>query len=201
MLSVAATSTSIGADGAALLRLQLAFQHSDAMVLPHFVEKKLLQQLQGMLESAEFAPRNLEILGGQDLAQHDRAGRALNLVLARPELFRWLERVTACGPIGEHQGSVMQLHGGQYLDWHDDMNDKRRALAITICLSDVAYQGGQFQLRRKLEPQRVFSHVHADAGTALVFATGPTLEHRVTPVVASAPRIVYAGWFLKAAAR
>lgn len=175
------------------------FQRLRALSVPDILEHQLLRQVQSVLATTEFSPRTLPALGRQDVGQQDRASGILNFVLARPALYRWLEQVTGCGPIGGIDGSVMRLRRGQYLDWHDDMNDQRRAVAITICLSDTPYDGGQFQIRRKESASLLFSHLHKASGTALVFDIGRTLEHRVTEIVSGEARTVYSGWFLKAA--
>ncbi|MDO8653369.1 MAG: 2OG-Fe(II) oxygenase [Undibacterium sp.] len=196
MLSIASTSTHIRDDTNEFLKLQQRFQHTHAIILSDILEHQLLNKLQKILETIEYFPRVIPV-GIQDVGKHNRASSILNLVLARPALYRWLENLLDCDPIIGVEGAVMRLSHGQCLDWHDDMNDERRALAITICLSDRPYQGGEFQIRRKKTKELLFSHLHSTLGTAVIFEINRELEHRVQEIHSAESRIVYAGWFLK----
>lgn len=198
MLNIAMTATHLQDNPAELARLDQQFKTAHAITLENVLEPGLLAKLQSMLVSTAFFPRTLPEIGVQEVGDQDRASSILNLVLGRPGLYRWLEQLTGCGPIGGVEGSVMRLSQGQFLDWHDDMNDPRRALAVTICLADLPYEGGHFQLRRKKSSELSFNHLHTQSGTAVIFEINPTLEHRVTEIQSVQPRTVYAGWFLKA---
>ena len=90
----------------------------------------------------------------------------------------------------------MRASHNDALDWHDDLHDTSRRLAIIVNLSDRPFAGGQFQLRRKGESELLLRHNHPQAGSVLIVAVRPELEHRVTPVSDGGPRRIYAGWFL-----
>jgi len=196
MLNISATTTEVLPDPKRYQTLCQEFDQRHAIILPHMVDNRLLQKMLVTLEGAIFSPRELESLGIQEVDNMDKAGRILSLVLARPPLFKWLHDVTNCGPISGCEGRVTRINPGQSLDWHDDMNDERRCLAITIGLSDQSYKGGDFELRRKGSPEVIFHYRHTTPGTAVIFKINRCLEHRVTQIVAGG-RTVYAGWFLK----
>lgn len=119
------------------------------------------------------------------------------MLLHREPLFRWLERVTRCGPILAVDGRVVQTHPvyGDELDWHDDMGGPVvRRLGVTMALASPPYQGGLFEMRL-VGGSSLIRFKHDTPGTILVFKVDAGLEHRVHPLTAGGPRRVYTGWF------
>jgi hypothetical protein len=139
-------------------------------------------------------------VGDRLLERPGHGGAGLLHALRRPDIFRWLEDITACGPINDVQGDIVRHDPTcpQGLDWHDDTSDRGRRLAITINLDDRPYDGGVFEVRRRGETALLTRHVHRRVGETLIFGVDRRFEHRLTPVTTSA-RTVFAGWFLSEA--
>jgi hypothetical protein len=146
-----------------------------------------------------FEPDEVAGLGHREIENPQRAGRTISLALKRAELIDWIERATGCGPLETVEGRVVRARANNHdqLLWHDDLDNARRRLAITINLSEHSYEGGVFELREKRSHTLLASHRHIEAGTALIFDVAYDIEHRVLPVTSGGPRCVYTGWFFR----
>ena len=195
-VSVSATETVVDRDPSTVRRARDAFARYGALFVPDLLDPDLGRMLRGIVAGAGFAP-DVAGAGTRATETPDRAGTALRLILARPELLAWLERVTGCGPIDRAAGAVTRLTAGSghALDWHADMVEGRR-LAITIDLTGTPYEGGALELRDRPSGVVTLRHVHRETDGALIFGIGRDLEHRVLPITAGGPRTVFAGWFL-----
>ncbi|MEO9129904.1 MAG: 2OG-Fe(II) oxygenase [Sphingomonas sp.] len=161
------------------------------------IEPGLLKSLMSLCRDGSFTSDEVKGLGHREVESPQRAGRAITLALKRAALIGWLEGVTGCGRLGNVEGRVVRALANNHdqLVWHDDLDDPRRRLAITINLSEQPYEGGLFELRDKRTHDLLARHLHVEPGTALVFDVAPDIEHRVLPVTAGGPRCVYTGWF------
>jgi hypothetical protein len=174
-----------------------AFRAQPALILPGLLDPALLGMLLARCRSGRFVEESVAGLGMREVEAPQRVGRALNVLLHRAALLRWIEAATGCGALNGVSGRVVQIRakGGDALDWHDDLNEPTRRLAVTIDLSDVPYRGGLFELRHATSGAPLLAHRHAAPGDALIFAVRRGLEHRVRPLTDGGPRRVYAGWF------
>ena len=173
------------------------FAERQALMLPGILEEKLLARLCSIGEEACFAPYDLGSIGQEQVETKHQVSRSLNFLLSRPALLRRLESLTGCGPLASIGGNLgrISVGTGEHLGWHDDMNEPSRKIAISICLSEVPYEGGEFELRAKKATTR-FAHQHRTPGDAVIFRIDAGLEHRVKPVLSGGPRLVYSGWFI-----
>lgn len=173
------------------------FRKHHAIVCRDLLDPALLATLLARCRSGRFVDESVTRLGTREVEAPQRVGRALNVLLNRAPLLRWLEAATGCAPLDSVAGRVVQTRANDHdaLDWHDDLNEPNRRLAVTINLSDAPYRGGTFELREAASGALCLSHLHARAGDALIFAVRRGLEHRVLPLLSGGPRRVYAGWF------
>lgn len=163
-------------------------------------EPGFLSALRGLCERGSFVADTVEKLGDREVEQPQRAGGAITLALQRAGLMRWLESATGCGALTRVGGRVIQARANNHdqLDWHDDLYDPQRRLAVTVNLSEAPYEGGLFELRDVRTREMLTVHHHAAPGDLMIFDVAADLEHRVLPVTAGGPRRVYTGWFFKA---
>jgi hypothetical protein len=175
------------------------FRRQRAIVCPGFFQDALLSKLIERCRTGEFCPDAAGGLGSREVESPQRVGGAINILLQRAPLLRWIERATECGPLATVAGRVVQTlaNGSDRLYWHDDREDTGRRLGITINLSDAPYDGGVFEMRIKRRDRIEWAFRHETPGTALIFDIRPNLEHRLLPLVSGGPRRVYTGWFMQ----
>lgn len=198
-LRVSATKTTLPRDPCHWEKLRETFRDCHVIAIPGFLDVGFVSLLRGFLEKSVFRAQPIVQLGERHVeAPPGIIGKALTAGLRRPNLLRFLEETTDCGVLGSVEGELATYtpQPRQALSWHDDRNDPRRRLAITINLGDAYYEGGTFELRKKHSGQLLCWHTHRAVGDALIFRVSDDLEHRVVPVLAGGPRHVYAGWFL-----
>ncbi|MES2441764.1 MAG: 2OG-Fe(II) oxygenase [Pseudomonadota bacterium] len=163
-------------------------------------EPGFLGTLRNLCNRGHFVAETVDGLGDREVEAPQRAGGAITLALQRAGLLRWLEAATGCGPLGTAEGRVVQARPNDHdqLDWHNDLYDPQRRLAVTVNLTETPYEGGLFELRTVRTRETLTAHRHAAPGDMMIFDVTRDLEHRVLPVTAGGPRRVYTGWFFKA---
>jgi hypothetical protein len=177
------------------------FSKYRAIACAKAVEPDLLASLMRLCREGHFESNEVKYLGHREVESPQRVGRALTHVLKRADLIGWVERATGCGSLETVDGRVVRARANNddQLLWHDDLDDPRRRLAITINLSEHGYEGGLFELREKRTERLLATHHHLEPGTALIFDVSHDIEHRVLPVTSGGPRCVYTGWFFTGA--
>lgn len=177
---------------------QNGFAIRKALLFEDVFAAPLFQSLMAQSAAAQFIHNDVEHVGTREIEQPQRVGKLISLLLARPEMLRWLERVTQVGPLRAVSGQLAQTraNGSDELVWHDDLSDLTRKLAVVINLSSANFEGGLFELRRKRSKEVLVSQKYHKPGSMMIFAVEPGLEHHVTPLLSGGPRRVYAGWYL-----
>lgn len=174
------------------------FAEQRAIVCRDVFDAALLDRLLTAARGTGFRADQVD-LGTREVEEPQRVGGTLNVLMQRPALFRWLEAVTGQTGLVGAEGRLVQARAGagDALDWHDDLGQPRRALGVTISLTDADYTGGLFEMRRVNDPATTRCFDHASAGTALIFDLGTEIEHRVHPVSSGGPRRIFTGWFMR----
>lgn len=177
---------------------QNSFAIRKALLLEDVFAAPLFQSLMAQAAAAQFVHNDVKHVGTREIEQPQRVGKLISLLLARPEMLRWLERVTQVRPLRAVSGQLAQTraNGSDELVWHDDLSDLTRKLAVVINLSSEDFEGGLFELRRKGSKEVLVSQKYHKPGAMMIFAVEAGLEHHVTPLLGGGPRRVYAGWYL-----
>ena len=194
--SIGASQTEMCADPAPWAA---CFAEQRAIVCRDIFEPALFDRLFAAARGTQFREDHVAELGTREVEDPQRVGGMINVVLSRPSLFRWLEAVTGRIGLAGAEGRLVQTRagGGDALEWHNDLQQARRALGITISFTDAVYDGALFEMRRVDDPASARSFAHARAGTALIFDLGSDIEHRVHPLSSGGPRRVFTGWFMR----
>ena len=195
--AIGAARTELFADPAPWAAL---FAEQRAIVCRDVFDAPLSARLMAAARVTQFREDEVD-LGTREVEEPQRVGGTINVLLQRPDLYRWLEAATGRTGLQGAEGRLVQTRAGagDALDWHDDLGRPCRALGVTISLTDAAYSGGLFDMRRVGDPASTRSFDHARAGTALIFDIGADIEHRVLPVSSGGPRRIFTGWFMREA--
>ena len=163
--------------------------------LPGFLDQELLRQLTQDIEKAGTYRVN-DRDGSESTIDENPATATFLFLMNDPYLLRVIEKITNLKPLGCFMGRCYQMNASRKdkMRWHDDLVDDRR-VAISVNVSPRVYQGGVLKIRssrtkKVLEEVPNFGH-----GDAVIFRIAPDLEHCVSPVEGSAPKIAFTGWF------
>jgi hypothetical protein len=180
----------------ALDALRRYFDDHHALRLEQFLHPDLLAFVQASVRQASFYERDDDDIAREACMADNAMLAMMCLIMNDGHLFSAIHRITGCAPIGYFNGRVYALHAdaGHYDRWHSDMSDDRR-IGISINLSEGAFSGGVFELRRVTAEAAEWSAANTGPGDAVLFRISDDLRHRVTPVTGPVPRIAYAGWF------
>lgn len=179
--------------------LRESFERNHMLFFEQPFSPAILDMLMHRAASANFTANHVRNIGDREIEQVQSVGSTLNLLLARPVFCTWLEQATGLAPLKKTEGRLAQTraNAGHDLDWHDDIEDDKRLLAVVINLSDQPFRGGEFLLRRKGETEPFHTHNYTQPGSMMIFAVRQDLEHCVTEVISGGPRRVFAGWFMR----
>jgi hypothetical protein len=183
---------------------KMRFLSEHRLHLPQFLAPEVLALLTSRLARAPFRER----------VAHNVHPPAVDLKLAEPALhgaMRWMMsdplllstigNVSGVVGLDSFNGAVYRMTSQEkHRDsWHDDV-DGRRAVGITVNVSDGRFVGGELQMRRTATRELLWRFANIGEGDALLFAIDRALEHCVAPVTGGVPKTALAGWFCIAAA-
>ncbi len=138
-----------------LTRLRAEFAQRHCVLLPQLIEPGLLRHLVHQVDSAskftKFERDDGEGFGSVlFVPETEPALFVFRLLMNNQRLFRAIEEITECIPIGNFMGRLHSSLPGanHHIEWHGDNTD-HRLLGLTIDLSTADYEGGRFQLQRK----------------------------------------------------
>lgn len=202
MISLARAGVRCAGSAHELARFRAAFDERHHVVLRGFLEPELLKTLSARVERGPFIDREhidpgrgRRVCVERQLANDETLGVFLFL-MNEPGLFRLIEAITGCPPIGSYLGRVYRKEPGpgHFDDWHTDLQDGRLVTA-SLNLSREAYRGGLLQMRRRGTETPFLEVANTGFGDALLFQIGPDLQHRVSGVEGVHPKTALAGWF------
>jgi hypothetical protein len=182
-------------------QLRSEFARKSCVRLPQLIEPSLFKHLMRKVTAArlvtKFEHDEDEAFGKILFApSSEPALFVFHLLLNNRDLFQVVQKITGCLPIGNFVGRIHSSICGadHHIGWHGD-NADNRILGLTIDLSNSAYEGGVFELRRKDSPEIICSIPRQLPGDAFVFLISPQLQHRLTLIESGGPRTVGVGWF------
>jgi len=128
-----------------------------------------------------------------------RPGEVASTLAARtndPALLGFVQTITGSSPLEKCVGRVFSLQSMQDdLPWHTDAEGGRLADLI-IELSPSGYAGGSFEMRDRLT-QETFNRVEQmQFGDGLLIRISPDIEHRITAIPGTDPKVSFSGWFV-----
>ena len=180
-----------------LARLRDQFDCSHFLRLPGLLSRDLLAVFQRRLDDAPFRPRVMDGTAVEDRLASARLELAMQFALNDPRLFSWIEQLSGCDPIGCFTGRIYRrdgVSGGHYVGWHSDVVE-HRLVALSINLGRHPYAGGVLQIRERATGEIIAEVANRTAGDGVIFPITEALQHRVTQVEGSVPRLVLVGWF------
>lgn len=177
--------------------LQQQFAEHHCILLPRLIEPFIMGIVAEQVSKARFVPREHKGVGLESWIPNDASVGTLRFMMNTPEFLRFIEHVTSIGPVGGFDGRIyrMAVGEGHYDSWHNDMAAEIRLLTLSLNLSREAYEGGELEIRDVNSKQTLFRIANTGFGDAIVFRISHQLEHRVAPVLGTAPKTAYAGWF------
>ena len=191
----------IVSDSNQIAHLHEEFDRQHCVVIPSLIESHLLQRIVFQyLDRAKFIPNSHGEEGefAKELAVHGAAPvvHLFHLLLNRSELFRVVQQITGCSPIGNFVGRIYRRlpDSDHYDSWHDDIKD-HRMIGMSINFSSEVFSGGVFQLRDRQSLQILHQIANTGFGDACMFRIRAGLEHRVTRVEGQVSKTAGAGWF------
>lgn len=178
-----------------LLRRDFARDHF--LLLKDFLHPDIISLIRPFLERAEYSPAQYKHVGSELRMEPNLAFDTLSFLANDGKLFALVQAITGCGPIGYFQGRVYKLipDPQHTFEWHDDLRESNRLVAISINLTEGIFRGGVFQIREALSGKITGEVANAGLGNAVLFGISKELEHRVTGVEGDTPRISFSGWF------
>ena len=182
------------ADEFVALRTAFAAQHW--LVLPDFLDRRLLDLIQQKLEQTEYRVVDRET--GVELRPIDcTVYLATELLLNSPKVFRAIEEITGCAPIACFSGRIYRRPASStyFNRWHTDITDEGRMIALSINLNLEPYEGGALQIRSAQTREVLCEVYNRNYGDAIIFPVDEKLEHRVCEVESGAAKTALAGWF------
>ena len=177
------------------LRRQFDEQHHVRLV--GLFDASLMARITSELAVAEFETRTSVGVGSEWFMRPNALAAELSWLLNTPEVLTAVREITGSDGIDYFGGRVYRLEPatGQALSWHDDRQFEDRRLAISVNLGTVPHTGGVLRIREKQAPETIYEAPNVGAGDAILFRVADEVEHSVTPVDGTAPRIAFSGWF------
>jgi hypothetical protein len=167
------------------------------VVLRSFLRADEREWIRRQLDEASFHPHTVEAVGKNELRMKPNALSALLLFkLCDPEVFDLVEAVTGRGPVANFRGRAYRMvpGAGHVSPWHDDAVQGRLA-AFTINLSPQRFEGARLQVKNVADDELLTDIGDLDFGDAVLIQISRAYQHRNSPLLGTAPKTSYAGFF------
>jgi 2-oxoglutarate-Fe(II)-dependent oxygenase superfamily protein len=179
------------------------YAERSCVTLPGFIEPALIRRLQTRIAAAAWEEHVHDAdPPSTDLLLIDPVlDGVLAALIQDPGLFDIVRAITGCDAIGSFAGRIYRLDPDRdhHHAWHgdDDPGDglNNRMATLSVNLSTGIYAGGVLELRRRGSDRLLHRVANTGAGDAILFRIDHALEHRVTDVEGTVPKIAWAGWF------
>jgi len=177
-------------------KLRAHFASNAYLRFPNLIEPRLLSFVSQALSKSTFKERQ-HTVGSESALLEGPAPSMLRFLLNDKAVLELVRELTGVPSIGSFGGRIYKLapEKGQLLNWHTDVFEQR-LLALSINLNPEIHRGGVLLLRERNSSQKAAEIANTGFGDAVIFKVDPGLEHCVTAVEGSVPRIAFAGWFL-----
>lgn len=180
-------------------RLQSAFAENHCVALPQLLDPGLLEFVQRRVERQPWIRRTEEGIATEDVLEDELCLSLLHFVTNTPRFLEAVSHIGGSADLSLFRGRVYRFipHSAHHDSWHDDVGDKmdQRLIGMSVNLGPRAYAGGAFQLRDFASKRMLAEVANTGWGDAILFRISLQLEHQVTPVTGSEPRMAFAGWF------
>jgi hypothetical protein len=179
-----------------LEELRSRFDRDHLVRLPRFLDDDLLTDFHRRAAQAPFTRRVEEGIEIEETLDDPILEALLLIPLNDPALFEAVSAVAGCGRIGCFSGRIFRRRAASshYYPWHSDATQDR-VIGLSLNLGRTAHAGGVLQLRSADTRRLISETANTAAGDAVLFRIAEDIEHHVTPVTGSVPRLVLAGWF------
>jgi 2OG-Fe(II) oxygenase superfamily len=176
--------------------LHQQFHRKHFIRLRELLSEDLLERFYSEIEEANWRERVHNDIGVEVCLSDPGIASLMNFLWNDQDLFRLLERITGCEPIGSFEGRVYRMipNSGHYDSWHTDYGE-HRLLAMSVNLTKGTYEGGLLQIRRHGSAEPAVDAPNTEFGSAVIFRIAEGFEHRVTNVEGNVARTAFAGWF------
>jgi hypothetical protein len=184
------------AETAALAR---AFDDHHVVLLKKFLDPAILGRLQARLAQAGAWKANVhDLVNGPstELVCSDEIPVGLLMAMFHDRtLWDTVAAISSCDPIRSFDGRVYRMDPGAHQDvWHTDANGDYM-VTLSLNLTDRPFTGGELHLRDYASKRMCAEVANTGQGDAIIFRIDGGLEHIVTPVTGTVPKIAWAGWF------
>ena len=167
------------------------------MVLRSFLGEGEREWVRRQLDAASFHRHTIEATGKTELLMQPNALSAFLLFkLCDPAMFDLVEAVTGCEPVGSFRGRTYRMvpGAGHISPWHDDAVQGRLA-AFTINLSPQPFDGARLQIKDVADDELLTEIDDLEFGDAVLIQISGAYQHRNSPLLGTAPKTSYAGFF------
>jgi 2OG-Fe(II) oxygenase superfamily len=177
--------------------LRQCFEREHYLWLKDFLHPDIISLILPFLKSGEYVPAQYKHVGSELRMEPNLAFDTLSFLANDAKFFGLVQAITGCGSIGYFQGRVFKLipDPQHSFDWHDDLREPNRLVAISINLTEGMFRGGVFQIREVGSGKITGEVRNAGLGNAVLFDISEDLQHRVTGIEGDTPRISFSGWF------
>ena len=169
------------------------FKRQHALAITNLLEPALLAVLKAN-SGGTFSTR-LNAGGQVEYQDPARGAKVMDMILSRREILDWMEAVSGRKNLRMFGGEVFKISAGRddHLTWHDDLMDRTRRVVLVVRVGEQDYEGGKLQMRKR-DGETFLECGYPAPGSAIVMEMGEGLQHRVLPVTAGGPRLMYGGW-------
>jgi hypothetical protein len=172
-----------------------------AVLLRGFLAADLLEDIQRRLATATFSPRietgfTVGRAPRDEILADDGISGRIRFLFNDPALFDLVRALSGCDRIGFFRPTVFRMLAsrGHFDEWHGDV-DGNRMVALSVNLTSRPFEGGILQIRNADDHRVIFELANTGAGDAVLFLVSPRLQHKVSDIAGTEPRVVLAGWF------
>jgi len=179
-----------------LARMAEEFSREHSLRLRGLLHPDLVQMTASQIARGVWLPYTHDQRRRELLLQSPGTLSLLRFLVNTPEFLSLVRTITRIDAISVFDGRNyrMEPDTDHYDSWHTD-EKYNRLIGMSLNLGTSPYSGGVFQMRKKGSEEIFCELPNVNQGDAILFRISPELEHRITPMEGTEPKIAFAGWF------
>jgi hypothetical protein len=186
---------------AEIASLKEAYERDLVCVIPQLIETRFHPIIESFFNSSLVKQSNYEhpdSIGREIRFANPKMSIYFDSIFNNSEFLAVMSELTGQNLVGSF-GRTFEILPGDEFQWHGDASSHIRSAGFSLNLSQIPYEGGEFEIRPKADHSHTTTIKTGYLDLHVFKVNNVFYEHRICEVKGSIPRRSFSGWFSRSA--